>query len=92
MVKIKPRLGIFNKIYIKEMPKRFEGINFHKGLKTEIGQLQSNTSVKGTIFWISMVNDPSGCVIVREDNQSYNNHVDARIPNSLINELVILKV
>ena len=58
----------------------------------EIGQLQSSISIKGTVFRISMVNNPSDCIIVWEDDRSRNNHVDAKIPNSLINELVILKV
>ena len=92
LVKIVPGLGIFNKISIKELHKRFESVNFHKGLRTKIGQQQSSTSVKRTVFWIGVVNNPFYCIIVRENSWFCSNHVDAKIPNSLINELVILKV
>ena len=92
LVKFVPGLGNLNKICIKELPKMFEGVNFHKGLGMEISQLQSSTSVKGTIFWTILVNNPFDCVIVWEDSLSHNNDVDSRISNSSINELVILKV
>ena len=39
-----------------------------------------------------MVYNPSNCIFVREDDQSCSNHMQARIPNSLINELFTLKV
>ena len=50
LVKIVPRLGNFNKICIKELPKRFEGVNSHKGFRAEVGQLHSGAGVKGTVF------------------------------------------
>ena len=92
MVKILPGLGRLNKISIKELPKRFEGLNSHKGLRTKVGQLRTSTSVKGTVFHISMVYNPSNYIIVREDDRTCNNHMKARISNSLINELITLEV
>ena len=92
LVKIIPWLISFNEIIIKEFPKRFESIIFYKILRTKIGKKQSCTIIKRTIFWIVMVNNPFDCIVVREDGRSCSNHVDAEIPNSLINGLVILKV
>ena len=92
LVKIEPRLSSVNKFCIEELDKRFKGINSHKGFRAKIGQLCSNTGVKGTVFQVSVVYNPSNCIIVREDGRSCSNHVKARIPNSLINELIMLEV
>ena len=92
LVKIEPRLSSINKVCIKELHKWFKGINSHKGFRVEIGLLHSNTSVKGMVFQVSMVYNPSNCIIVREDGRSCNNHVKAIFPNSLINDFITLEV
>ena len=92
LVKIEPRLGSFNKVCIEELCKRFKGINSHKGFRAEIGQLCSNTGVKGMVCHVSMVYNPSNCIIIREDGWSCNNHMKARVPNYLINKLINLEV
>ena len=92
LVKVEPRLRSINKVCIEELRERLEGVNSRKGFGAEIGQLFSNNCVKGTVFQVSMVYNPSKCIIVREDGRSCSNHVKARIPNSLINELITLEV
>ena len=91
LVEIEPRLSSINKVCIKELRERFKGVNSHKGFGAEIGQLRSNTGVKGMVFQVSVVYNPSNCIILRDYGPSCNNHVKARIPNSLINELITVE-
>ena len=85
-------LGCFDKINVKELSGWLETISYGEDLRAEVSKLQPCATIEGAVFCVGMFNNPFNCIIVREEDRSCGNHAKARIPNSLINELITLEL